>query len=113
MGNCFSTPSPSHHSTGPGPSPGIPRLPDTPAGGALVPGLQTEPGLTFSGLNNHAHGHGRPSIDHGGTGPRPLPDPGDSTPSNVKVIKLLNFCTSTLSFLGQCEQPPFYICIKH
>ena len=93
MGNCFSTPSPSHHSTGPGPSPGIPRLPDTPAGGALVPGLQTEPGLTFSGLNNHAHGHGRPSIDHGGTGPRPLPDPGDSTPSNVKVIKLLNFCT--------------------
>jgi len=89
MGNCFSTPSPSHHSTDPDPLREFLDFPIPRAGGALVPGLQTEPGLTFSGLNNHAHGHGRPSIDHGGTGPRPLPDPGDSTPSNVKVFVAL------------------------
>ena len=81
MGNCFSSPSQSHHHpSGPGPSPGIARLPEAPVGGVMVPGLQTDPGLTFAGLNNH----GRPSLDHG-TGPRPLPDPSENTPSNVKV----------------------------
>ena len=84
MGNCFSSPSPSHHQTGPGPSPGITRLPEAPVPGVMVPGLQTDPGLTFSALNTHGH---RPSLDHAGTGPRPLPDPGDNTPSNVKVNK--------------------------
>ena len=84
MGNCFSTPSAphAHHPSGPGPSPGIERLPAAPV---MVPGLQTDPGLAFPGLNNH--GHGRPSMDHG-TGPRPLPDPSEATPSNVKVSYL-------------------------
>jgi len=85
MGNCFSTPSAphTHHPSGPGPSPGIERLPAAPV---MVPGLQTDPGLAFPGLNNH--GHGRPSMDHG-TGPRPLPDPSEATPSNVKVFVAL------------------------
>ena len=93
MGNCFSTPSPPHHGsgTGPGPSPGIARLPDLPAGagGVHVSGLPNEPGLSFPGLPGH--GLGRPSLDPG-TGPRPLPDPSENTPSNVKVTSAINHC---------------------
>ena len=79
MGNCFSSPSPSH-SSGPGPSPGITRLPDTAGvGGVLVPGLPADNSLALAGL------HGRASLDHG-TGPRPLPDPTENAvQSSVKV----------------------------
>ena len=79
MGNCFSSPS-SPHSSGPGPSPGITRLPDPPGvGGVLVPGLPADNGLALPGL------HGRASLDHG-TGPRPLPDPTENAGQpSVKV----------------------------
>ena len=70
MGNCFSSEGGGHHPSGPGPSPGITRLPEVP------------PGVVGAGLNSDNIVPMVP-LDMGHS--RPLPDPTESTPSSIKV----------------------------
>ena len=47
----------------------------------IVPGLPQDNVLPMGAM------HGRPSLDHGTT--RPLPDPNENTPTNIKVFVAL------------------------